>query len=174
MDALNNLLEPFNGHAIISRATSHYEMFKTLYQLSHRMLEILMKMHMLSEYGRIYHYSDYTIYLAIDFCAQYYQNYTGHSDIIYLADPAIIRLTRYDTEHKTELRDVLFYHLLNGRNVAKTAKIMYMHRNTILNKLNKINQLIELPLEDGRTQQQLLFSCQIVKYYTEYLCLELT
>lgn len=171
--ALNNLADILGGKIIISHATSHYEKFWTLCQLCQRMLYILNKMDIRSEYGRIYLYGDYTTYLAIDFCAQHYQTLTGHADIIYLASPAVITLMRYDRMHKTELCDVLLYYLISGCSVIKTSKMMYMHRNTVLNKLNKINQLIHMPLEDGRIQQQLLFSCQIIKYYTEVLALEL-
>lgn len=173
LDAVNKLLEHYHGKAIVSAGTHHYSKFKTIYQLSQRMLKILKKMNMLSIHGQIYQYNDYTVYLSIDFSTQYYQTFTGHSDIIYLAHPAVITLSRYDIAHKTELRDVLFYYLQNGCNVAKTAQAMYMHRNTVLNKLNKINQLVHLELEDGRIQQQLMFSCQLVKYYTEVLELEL-
>lgn len=173
IDALNHLLEHYHGKAIVSAATHRYAMFKTLYLLSQRLLTILKKMNMNSAYGHIYQYRDYTIYLSIDFSTQYYQTFTGHSDIIYLADPAVITLSRYDITHKSQLRDVLYYYLKNGCNVAKTAQTLYMHRNTVLNKLNKIQELVHLELEDGSIQQQLMFSCQLVKYYTDVLNLEL-
>lgn len=173
IEAMNKTLEHYHGKAIVSAATHRYAMFKTLYLLSQRLLMILKKMNMSSDYGQIYQYRDYAIYLSIDFATQYYQTFTGHSDIIYLADPAVITLTRYDMTHKSQLRDVLYYYLKNGCNVAKTAQTLYMHRNTVLNKLNKINQLVHLELENGQTQQQLMFSCQLVKYYTDVLNLEL-
>ena len=81
-----------------------------------------------------------------------------------LIHPAITILTRYDSENGTNLRDILFYYLLNNRSLAKTAAATYMHRNTIVNKIAKIEELVDLDLSDGNVQHRLLFSCQAQKY----------
>lgn len=39
-----------------------------------------------------------------------------------------------------------------------------MHRNTVINRMKKLQSLVPLNLEDGELCQRLLFSCQIVKY----------
>ena len=48
---------------------------------------------------------------------------------------------------------------------AATANAMYMHRNTINNKVNQIKKLIQLNLDEPRLSQRLLLSCQIMRYY---------
>ena len=50
---------------------------------------------------------------------------------------------------------------------------MYMHRNTVLNKLNRINEIAEIPLEDGYTQQRMIMSCIIMRYYEDYMHLSI-
>ena len=96
-----------------------------------------------------------------------------HDDLIYLIHPSIIKICRYDATHKTNLRDVLFYYLLCGCSLNRTAAAMYMHRNTVLNKLNRINEITEIPLEDGYTQQRMIMSCIIMRYYEDYLHLSI-
>ncbi|MCD8224146.1 MAG: helix-turn-helix domain-containing protein [Clostridiales bacterium] len=93
----------------------------------------------------------------------------GHNDIVYLMHPSIIKLARYDVAHKTNLRDLLFYYLLCGCSLNRTASLMYMHRNTVMNKLNKINEIIGIPLDDGFVRHRLIISCLVYRYYSDYM-----
>ena len=101
----------------------------------------------------------------IDLCARAYFEFIGQDGLLYLAHPAIIALARFDRDHNDNLRDVLYFYLINDRSIALTAGALYMHRNTVLNKVRKINQLIRLDLEDRHLRQRLLFSCQLILYY---------
>jgi DNA-binding PucR family transcriptional regulator len=118
-------------------------------------------------------YDDFALYLVIDMATEQFKQTLGSNDIILLCAPAVITLTRYDKKHHTNLRDVLFHYLHNGRSISKTAEVLYMHRNTVLNKLKKIQELCPLDLEDGISTEILMFSCQLTKYYEEYMNLEL-
>ena len=122
-----------------------------------------------NDYGRVYPYEEFAIYVSIDMAAKQFADSMCSTDIILLSDPAIITLYRYDTEHNSNLCDVLFHYLSRGRSVSETAKALYMHRNTVQNKIAKISQLTSLDLADGNVGQRLLYSCQIIRYYTEYL-----
>lgn len=46
-----------------------------------------------------------------------------------------------------ELRDTLRTYLRVGSNIARTAEALYAHRNTIVNRLDKIRTLLPTPLE---------------------------
>ena len=173
MEKFSALLQQFQASAIFSGISRFPERFYTLYTLSSQLIAILMHLNIRTLYPNVYTYDEHSIYLLIDFASRQFQSRLHHSDIIYLADASVIALARYDREHHSELLELLFYYLLNGCNVTRTAQMMYMHRNTVLNKVNKINAIIHLPLDDGNTQQRLLFSCQLVKYYQEYLCSQL-
>ena len=48
---------------------------------------------------------------------------------------------------------------------VQTAAATYMHRNTVINKVNKIMELLDLDLEDGNLRQRLILSCQFIRYY---------
>lgn len=122
---------------------------------------------------RVFFYEEYSMYCAIDLCAQRFLEVQGSDDIIYLIHPAVIHLTRYDRTHNSNLRDVLYYYLLNDRNLMKTATCTYIHRNTVINKVNKILELVDLDLEDGGLRQRLMFSCQVINYYEKIMKLEL-
>lgn len=165
----SSILGKYNMNASISNACRHPHMFPTLYHTSASSLKLGTKISSINFYDNIYQYEEFSTYYIIDLCVKEFIRIHGHSDIIYLVSPCIIELYRYDTKHNSDLLTTLFQYLLNGCNVAATAKILYMHRNTVFNKLHKINSIITLPLDNGGTQFKLLMSCFIVTYYREYL-----
>lgn len=168
-DKLTRLLEHCNAYAGISNPSRHLDKLRTMYLISSATVRLGRAFHRKGFSERIFSYEDYSMYYIIDLCAQQYMETHKNNDLIYLIHPSIIKIGRYDAEHHTNLREVLYYYLLCGCNLGRTAKTMYMHRNTILNKLNKINEIIQIPLEDGYTQQRMLISCMIARYYEEYL-----
>ena len=118
---------------------------------------------------RIFFYEDFASYCAIDIAAQNYLRADIKQDAYMLINPAVLDLAIHDKETGDDLRDVLFYYLTCERNVKKTAETMHMHRNTVLNKLKKIEGMIDVDLEDYQLRQRLIFSSQFIKYYENVL-----
>jgi len=118
---------------------------------------------------RIFYHEEYSMYTVIDLCAQRYLEIDGNEDPLYLMHPAVVLLTRYDRMHNSNLNEVLYAYLLNNHNLVKTAASVHMHRNTVINKVNKIMELTNLDLEDSNLCQRLMFSCQFVRYYEKVL-----
>ena len=168
-EKLNALLERYQAYAGISNASRHRIRLRTLYLLAAASIRLGKALHKNPVYDRIFSYEDCSMYYIADLCAAQYMEVHHHNDLIYLIHPKIIKICRYDAQHKTNLRDVLFYYLLCGCSLNRTAQIMYMHRNTVLNKLNKINEIAEIPLDDGYTQQRMVMSCLIMRYYEDYM-----
>ena len=173
IDVWNDILNEFQAKVVISNSISTYDSFRTIYYLTLRLSKILSRMHITNLFGNVIFYDDYSLYLVIDMAAEQFQHELSSNDIVLFAAPIVVTLTRYDKQHNTNLRDVLYHYIRNGRSVSKTAEIMYMHRNTVLNKLKKIQELCPLDLEDGISTEILMFSCQLTKYYEEYMNLEL-
>ena len=171
-EALETLLTRYYAHAGISNGSRQLNKIRTFYLLSTSTITLgipLMRDTGRRDYPHILYYEDYSMYYIIDLCVQKYIQLHGHDDIIYLAHPSIIALYRYDKEHNSDLHSVLFYYLINDSSVARTAKALFMHRNTIQNKLNKISEVITIPLDDGYVQQRMIFSCLIMRYYENYM-----
>ena len=53
--------------------------------------------------------------------------------------------------------------------VKRTAGKLYMHRNTVSNKLNLIRSITDVDFNDGDINQRIIFSCQVIKYYEKVL-----
>lgn len=166
---LQTLLDEFSAWAAISNASRHYEYLRTLYLMARNTLRLAPSLRQRQDPCRIFSQEEYSPFQVIDLCARQFIKAYRHDDMIHLIHPAVIQLCRYDQKHHSNLREVIYYYLLTGRSLSKTAQKMYMHRNTVLNKVNKILEIIQLPLEDGALQQRLLLSCLILQYYEKIL-----
>lgn len=118
---------------------------------------------------RILLLGDYQMMIVIDNCAKEFIRQHGHFDLCYLAHPALIHIIRYDRCHHSNLREVLYRYLSCSGNMKLTAEALYMHHNTVLNKLKKIHELLTLDLNDSLLRQHLLLSCQLLEYQEKIL-----
>lgn len=75
-----------------------------------------------------------------------------------LYHPALHILEEYDRFHHTNMLDTLEVYLITERNQKKTADLLYIHRNTLANRLERIRELCSISLDDTNTRLQLLFS----------------
>lgn len=161
---LIELLDRYNGVLMFGNGTRDLEALRSIYLLAKRTLFLTRQLSRSQPQERIFYYEDFSTYTIIDLAVQRYLE-EDNVDIIYLCHPAVILLSRYDRENHTNLRDTLYAYLLNDRNLVKTANQTYMHRNTVLNKINKAISLTELDLDDSFLRQRLIFSCQLIQYY---------
>ncbi len=60
-------------------------------------------------------------------------------------------LLKYDAENNTELTQTLLKFLECKFNISETAKELYIHRNTLINRMNKIKELLYDDLESMDT-----------------------
>ena len=75
-----------------------------------------------------------------------------------IASPYYELLKQYDQEHNSDLCETFFQFLLNGRNVNQTSAAIYMHRNTVLNKIKKASAIMNNDFHDYQTQLYFIIS----------------
>lgn len=119
--------------------------------------------------NRIFPYESYSTYHAVSLCADTLHQSYHNRNLIYLCHPAIIALDRYDKKYRNNLKDVLFLYLCNERNSAKTAKELFIHRNTMLYKIKKIEEIIGESLDNCLLRERLLFSFHVLEYIEKIL-----
>lgn len=78
-------------------------------------------------------------------------------DQLPIYEPAA-KLHRYDEANGSEYCHTLYTYLLHNQNAVKTAQIMFLHRNTLKYRMEKIREIIMVPLEDPLICQRLLLS----------------
>lgn len=110
-------------------------------------------LHCPCEEGGVYYCKDYALNYINDILkAHVNQN---------LIHPALFTLLKNDKETGNELFYTFYIFLINERNLVQTASKLNIHRNTLVYRLNKIHQLIDLDLENYNTRAYLLLSYEI-------------
>lgn len=71
-----------------------------------------------------------------------------------------------DQEKGTHLYETLFQYLLNGRNTTQTAKLLEIHRNTLLHRISQIQELLGEDLGDEGVSRR-IFSAMLLKSLEE-------
>ena len=74
--------------------------------------------------------------------------------------PALKILDRHDREHGTQYYSTLFTYLKHERNLVKTAAALFIHRNSLVYRMARIQELIDVDLEDYAVRHYLLLSFQ--------------
>ncbi|MCH5250296.1 MAG: helix-turn-helix domain-containing protein [Lachnospiraceae bacterium] len=167
-DSFSALLEQYQLDAGISYSCQIPELLRTLYITASISIELGKKLSITPYTKRIYTYHQYNPYYVIHLCSQKFTELHNTDNLIYLTHPDITRLYYYDLENNSNLLDVLFAYISYGKNLTLTAQQLYMHRNTVLKKLKKIEEFLEHKLDYDTDQLLLLLSCIILKYQIYY------
>lgn len=80
------------------------------------------------------------------------------------------QLIWYDKKHHTNYCETLYYYLINERNAVKTASQLFLHRNTMKYRLEKIEQLICVDLEHPLIRSRILLSLFPIVKKNEKTC----
>ena len=108
--------------------------------------------------GPLFHYDTYSIYHCLELCAT-------QIDLLQLCHTAAKQLESYDRKNGTELMGTLHAYLACHQNRNEAAERLYIHRNTLSKRLDKINDLINVDFSDPETAFHLMFSFRVLEYY---------
>lgn len=72
--------------------------------------------------------------------------------------PALKLLFDYDKKNNTELAETLYCWLAEERNASHTAEAMHVHRNTVIYRLKKIEELTNVDWNDFKERQYAVLS----------------
>ena len=164
LEYLENLLKKYNSFICVSWGTRDMRWLPALYHFSHKVLYLHYQIEDNSLKSRIIHYGNYCPMLITDLCVQHARYDGSTKSVMLLCHPAIINLYRYDIKHKTNLENTLFHYLINHHSLEQTAASLFMHRNTVVNKLRKIKELVPMDLTAPENQPHLIFSHYILHY----------
>lgn len=105
----------------------------------------------------IYLFNDYLTYYAL------YRLAEG-IDLDDLVDEAVREIIEYDNEEEEDYLNLLFTYLKNERNISRTAEELYTHRNTVTYRLNRLEDLFAIDLDELQTRLSIMNSVNILNY----------
>lgn len=77
-------------------------------------------------------------------------------------------LGAYDNAHGTELCITLQVYLEQAKSLARTAEILFIHRNTVRYRIKKCMELINSDLEDGNEIFAYILSLRILEFHRKF------
>ncbi len=86
------------------------------------------------------------------------QHALSDEDLSLLLDPAVDTLRRYDQRNGTDYLNTLKTYLQNERNITETSRRLYIHRNTLLYRIERLEELTGLDLDNPAIRLRLLLS----------------
>lgn len=93
----------------------------------------------------------------------------SNPDLDLFVHQKIQALFAYDQEHDTDLCATLQVYLEQAKSLAKTAEILFIHRNTVRYRIHKCTELINSDLEDGNEIFAFILSLRILEYRKKIL-----
>ena len=163
----SELLNKYHLHAGLSNSGRAVEHLYTQYLNAKNALQIGEAMRTAPHIPNIYHQMEYVFSNVLHFCLPEFLRQYGHDNIVYLVHPATVELQRYDAANNTNLLDTLHSYLSNGHSINDTAESLFLHRNTVSNRLRKIKEVTSLSVENPQVQDALLTSCKVLQYYRD-------
>lgn len=105
----------------------------------------------------LYSFGKYLPYHLIETCAQ-------SMDPISLCHPDVITLSKHDKKNNGALLTSLYTYLVQEKSLAGAAARLGIHRNTLVYRLNKIGDMVDIDLGDEDTKMHLILSYKILDY----------
>lgn len=140
----------------VSRPLEALKDFAAFNRQSEKALELG---HLLRPETPLHFYDNMAVFYALELCSD-------QIDSIHLVHSAIYTLAEYDRAHETNLLESLEAYLRCHMSIPDAANCLSIHRNTMSYRVNKINELIDVDLDNSETVFHLLFSYHVLEYYS--------
>jgi DNA-binding PucR family transcriptional regulator len=93
-----------------------------------------------------------------------WQQGTKEMEVTDLYHPAVCMLMEYDKKQGTSLAQTVFSYMKNSYNVTHTAQELYIHRTTLLFRLERIEALTGLKWDDWSTRVHLAITFELLQW----------
>lgn len=153
-DILRNLCSQERLVAGLSNPYSKVKSTRHYYQQAVKAIELS---RMLDIADDVVEYVDFAFFDMISNAAE-------KVNVAFYCHPALATLREYDNDNSTQLYDTLRCYVKNGFNQNLTATELFLHRNSLSYRRQKIVSLTGLDLDDSETQFKLNYSFAIETY----------
>lgn len=104
---------------------------------------------------RVHYFEDYSLDYMLDHCA-------GELSWEMLCPPPLLRLIQYDRDNNTEFAHTLHIYLECNSSPARAVKQLCVHRSTFLYRMQRIQELIHVDLQDSKNRLHYLMAFRLL------------
>ena len=97
-------------------------------------------------------------------CNLIYASGLASQELKKLCEDVVLQLIEHDSQHQSNYLETLEQYILAGSNAAQAAKALYIHPNTVLYRINKMQEDYHFDISDTKTLFSLMLSLRIIKY----------
>ncbi len=105
----------------------------------------------------LYYFHDYVLIEMLEICRR-------NENLMDFCNPKLIKLLEYDKDQGTDYMSTLYQYLENSCNVKKTADALFIHKNTLIYRLEKIRTVTDSSLSDSWENFTLYLSYRILMF----------
>lgn len=128
-----------------------YKQLKDSPLVMRQLLDCFELVELSSENKGLHEYCDYVLQQSMQLVVSMQPKET-------MLHPMIRKLVAYDLANNTDYLDTFKVYLNNRCNMTDTAKQLHMHRNTLLHRIKRIEELLDSELYDWELRRKLLLS----------------
>lgn len=154
LNSLKELMKTNNLQAGISRSFTSFTEVKEHYLES---IEALRLGNILNKEHHFFRYENYLLYDLIS-------NYSRPERCRRFISRSLIKLIEYDKENGTDYVPSLYTYIYYFKNVKDSAEALNIHRNTMFHRIEKIERLLNVDLNDADVVYQIYLSYKIMEY----------
>ncbi|GEM_PF-3869214 len=149
---LEHLLKSFDAYCGISREFTNLMKFNIYKQQVETLLKTITKLH---PDRTVFEYDVYHLESMLSIALE-------HMDRENFMAPEIRQLKEFDQENNTGYLETLKVYLNSMGNIGNSAQILHIHRNTMLYRINKIEDLLSMELNEPSVFMRLLLSLHLI------------
>ena len=105
---------------------------------------------------RIFPFEEFSISIML-------RHFSETEDLTRYIHPAVLLLLKYDDQYKSKLLPTIREYITNNCSIKKTAEALFLHRNSVIYRLHKAEEISGLILNDPDTQFILRMSFLIMR-----------
>lgn len=152
-ETMRKFLKKNNLHAGLSQSIKDFTNLQYYYKQSLKSIELGMSLNISKA---IYAYEDYVIYDLLN-------SHSTYESLERFCHPAIYSLIQYDIKNNTCLTKSLYVYLLNNENQCASAKILHIHRASMCYRIDKIEKIMKVKLDNSNIRHHLYLSLHILE-----------
>ncbi|NLO97086.1 MAG: hypothetical protein GX091_03270 [Peptococcaceae bacterium] len=105
----------------------------------------------------LYFFEDYAIFHMIRLCSEKY-------DLTMFCHPKAMKIYKYDQRNKTDYLFTIYTYILKEKNIVATSKKLGIHRNSLVYRIKRINELFQVDLDNLNEEIHFILSYKIIEY----------
>jgi len=153
----HEVVQLLNKHRMVGGLSNYFENVeeaKTYYQQSCKAIELGLRLNCEESFFQYEHYYIYNLFEIAE----------KQEDLKNFLSPLLFKLMNYDLHNNTDYMSSLYAYLASGNNLTKAAQVFNIHRNTMNYRIKKIEEILNVNLDDPNISFTLNFSCKLLLF----------